>query len=138
MKYLALIPILLSGCASFDAAHIEGQKQDANKYAKYSDVELQKQVNAERCFERASTDIQVAFCSMLAQSVGITSTFAGRPTATSIAPTTLQSIGDTVKAVAPYAAASAIAKSVSDVQSKDPIVVQQPAPVIVRPEVVIP
>ena len=129
---------VLSGCAAMDAAHIEGQKQDASKYKVYSDVELQKQTNVETCFGRATSDVQIAMCSMLGMATGMASTFGGRPTATAIAPTTGEIIKDTAKAIAPYGAAASIANSVSNVQSKDPVVVDAPAPVIVRPEVVNP
>lgn len=129
---------LLSGCAAMDAAHIEGQKQDASKYTSYSDVELQKQFNVETCFGRASSDVQIAMCALMGTATGMASTFGGRPTATAIAPTTAEVIKDTAKAVAPYGAAASIANSVSNVQSKDPVVVDSPAPVIVRPEVVNP
>lgn len=137
MRLIALaLAAALPACASLDAAHIEGQKQDAKKYTDYSDVELQKQYNVETCFNNANTDHQVALCAMLGMGVGMASTFGGRPTTTTIAPTTGQVIKGTVQAVAPYGAAASIANSVSNVQAKDPI--KQPAPVIVRPEVVNP
>lgn len=138
MATLAVLSIAMSGCAYFDTAHIEGQKMDAAKYKQYSDVELQKQVAVEACFAKASTDNQINTCAMMGLATGMTSTFAGRPTATDIAPTTAQAIGATVEAVAPYGAAAAIAKSVAKVQAKDPVVVTQPEPLVVRPEVVHP
>ncbi|GLS13610.1 hypothetical protein [Hydrogenophaga electricum] len=127
----------LSGCAALDAAHIKGQEQDAAKYRAYSDVELQKQVNVQSCFDNARTDHQIAMCAMYGQGVGLASTFGGRPTATTIAPTTGQVIQGTATAVAPYAAGASIVKSATSVTSKDPVVVTQPEPTIVRPEVVI-
>lgn len=128
----------LTGCAMFDAAHIEGQKADASKYKQYSDVELAKQNAVAACFARANTDNQLAYCALFGQSVGMASTFGGRPTGTNIAPTSMQALGSALETVAPYAAAAAIAKSVSNVQSKDPVVVQQAEPVVVRPEIVQP
>lgn len=128
----------LAACAAMDAAHIEGQKKDAEKYRQYSDVELQKQVAVEACFKKAATDNQIAICALMGTATGMASTFGGRPTGTNIAPTTAQALGSTVEAVAPYGAAAAIANSVSKVQAKDPVVVTQPEPVIVRPEVVSP
>lgn len=137
MRLIALaLAAVLPACASLDAAHIEGQKQDAKKYTDYSDVELQKQYNVETCFTRATTDTQIAMCSMLGMATGMASTFGGRPTATAIAPTTGQVIQGTAQTLAPYGAAASIANSVSNVQSKDPIITEQPAPVIVRPEIV--
>ncbi|MCK9515651.1 MAG: hypothetical protein WCZ20_01335 [Hydrogenophaga sp.] len=136
--FLALAFLALSGCAALDAAHIEGQKQDAAKYSDYADVEYQKQVAVQECFKKAGSDTQIAFCAMFGQSTGMASTFGGRPTATAIAPTTGQMVKDTLTGVAPYAAAAAIVKSATSVQAKDPITVTQPEPVIVRPEVVHP
>ena len=135
---IAFALLALSGCSVFDTAHIEGQKVDAAKYKQYSDVELQKQVALEECFKKASTDARMAICALMGTATGMASTFAGRPTATDIAPTTAQAIGATVEAVAPYGAAAAIAKSVAKVQAKDPVVVNQPEPLVVRPEVVHP
>jgi len=133
---LAAAALALTACASLDAAHIKGQEQDAKKYQHYSDVELQKQANVQACFNRASTDNQVATCALMGVATGMASTFGGRPTATAIAPTTGQVIKDTATAVAPYAAGASIVKSATAVQAKDPLVVQQPAPVIVEPTVV--
>ena len=129
---------LLAGCSAFDAAHIKGQEQDAAKYRAYSDVELQKQVNVQSCFDKASTDNQLATCALMGVATGMAGTFGGRPTATAFAPTTGQVLKDTATAVAPYAAGAAIVKSATAVQAKDPVVVNQPEPVIVRPEVVHP
>lgn len=134
--------LALTACASFDAAHIAGQNADAQKYRDYSDVEMEKQRAVTACFTSAGTasatasDLRIAMCALYGQGVGMASTFGGRPTNTAIAPTTMQAVGGVVQAVAPYAAAAAIAKSVSQVQAKDPITVTQPEPVIVRPEVV--
>jgi hypothetical protein len=50
----------------------------------------------------------------------------------------MQAIGTTAEKLAPYGAAASIAKSVSNVQSKDPVIVQQADPVVVRPEIVQP
>lgn len=133
-----LAALALAGCASLDAAHIEGQKQDAAKHKSYSDVELQKQTNVETCFNRATTDNQMAICALMGTATGMASTFGGRPTPTAIAPTTGQVLQGTAQAVAPYGAAAAIANSVSKVQAKDPVVVNQPEPLVVRPEVVQP
>lgn len=128
----------LTACASFDAAHIEGQKADAAKYQAYSDVELAKQSSVSNCFARANTDNQLATCALMGVATGMASTFSGRPTSTNIAPTTMQAIGTTAEKLAPYGAAASIAKSVSNVQSKDPVIVQQADPVVVRPEIVQP
>jgi len=128
--------LALSACAAFDAAHIEGQKQDAAKYKQYSDVELAKQEAVSQCFARATTDNQLATCAMLGMATGMASTFGGRPTGTTLAPTTAQVIKDTAKAVAPVWGAVELGRSVSGVQAKDPIVVQQPAPVIVEPTII--
>jgi hypothetical protein len=49
----------------------------------------------------------------------------------------MQALGQTLETVAPYGAAAAIARSVASVQAKDPQVVTQPQPLVVRPEVVI-
>jgi hypothetical protein len=76
-------------------------------------------------------------CALFGQGVGMASTFGGRPTGTTIAPTTMQALGQTLETVAPYGAAAAIARSVASVQAKDPQVVTQPQPLVVRPEVVI-
>lgn len=135
---LSAVSLAMTGCAALDAAHIEGQKQDAGKYKQYSDVELQKQIAVEACFNKASTDNQIAICALMGTATGMASTFGGRPTGTNIAPTTMQAIGSTVEKVAPYGAAAAIAKSVANVQAKDPVVVNQPEPLVVRPEVVQP
>jgi hypothetical protein len=132
-----LCAFALTACASMDAAHIEGQKADATKYQHYSDVELAKQTAVAACFTRATTDNQIAMCALFGQGVGMASTFGGRPTGTTIAPTTMQALGQTLETVAPYGAAAAIARSVASVQAKDPQVVTQPQPLVVRPEVVI-
>ena len=136
--FLALAALALSGCAALDAAHIAGQAKDALKYQQYSDVELAKQEAVSECFRRASTDNQLSTCAMLGMATGMASTFAGRPTPTAVAPTTAQALGSSLEALAPYGAAAAIARSVSQVQAKDPVVVQQAPPVVVRPEVVRP
>lgn len=128
-----LCAFALTACASMDAAHIAGQNADATKYQHYSDVELAKQTAVASCFARAGTDNQIAMCALYGQGVGMASTFGGRPTGTTIAPTTMQAVGDTLKAVAPYGAAAAIASSVTSVQTKDPA-----PPLVVRPEVVNP
>jgi phage shock protein PspC (stress-responsive transcriptional regulator) len=139
MKALIIgLALLLTGCASMDAAHIEGVKQDAAKYQEYSRIELQKQAAVRACFNVAHTDNQVAMCAMMGVATGVASTFGGRPTPITIAPTSGQLIQGTVSAVAPYAAAAAIAKSVAEVQAKDPIVTptQVVRPEIVRPEII--
>jgi outer membrane lipoprotein SlyB len=133
-----LLATLLTGCASMDAAHIKGQEMDAQKYQQYTDVELQKQTNVQSCFNRATTDNQIATCALMGVATGMASTFGGRPTNTKIAPTTAQAVGHTAEKLAPYGAAAKIADSVADVQAKDPIVVQQPAPVIVEVPVLAP
>jgi hypothetical protein len=133
---LAAAALALSACAPLDAAHIEGQKQDAAKYKQYSDVELAKQEAVSQCFARATTDNQIAMCALYGQGIGMASTFGGRPTGTTIAPTTAQAVGRTLEKVAPLAAAAAVARSVADVQAKDPQIIEQPAPLIVRPEIV--
>lgn len=135
---LVCAALALTACAALDAAHIEGQKRDADKYRNYSDVELQKQIAVGECFKKATTDTNLAICALMGTATGMASTFGGRPTSTAIAPTTAQALGSTVEAVAPYGAAAAIAKSVSKVQAKDPVVVNQPEPLVVRPEVVQP
>ena len=134
---LAAVAAAVSGCANLDAAHIAGQEKDRAKYGDYSDVELQKQVNVGACFEKATTDNQIAYCALMGTATGMASTFGGRPTATAIAPTTGQVIKGTAEAIAPYAAAVGVARSVAGVQSKDPIIAN-PTPTIVRPEVVNP
>ena len=128
--------LALSACAGLDAAHMKGQEMDAQKYQHYSDVELAKQQAVSECFTKASTDNQIAMCALYGQGIGMASTFGGRPTGTTIAPTTAQAVGRTLEKVAPLAAAAAVARSVADVQAKDPIVVNQPAPVMVEPTIV--
>lgn len=138
MALIALVLLALTGCASMDAAHMEGVKQDAAKYQAYSEVETQKQVAVQECFKRAATDSQFGSCALMGVASGMAGTFGGRPTATTIAPTSGQLVQGTVSAIAPYAAAASIARSVADVQAKDPVVVEPQAPVIVRPEIVNP
>jgi hypothetical protein len=128
--------LALSACAGLDAAHMKGQEMDAQKYQQYTDVELAKQQAVSECFTKASTDNQIAMCALYGQGIGMASTFGGRPTGTTIAPTTGQVIKDTAKVVAPVWGAVEIGRSVSGVQAKDPIVVQQPAPVIVEPTII--
>jgi outer membrane lipoprotein SlyB len=135
---VALVAVGLTGCASLDAAHIEGVKHDAEKYRAYSEVETQKQVAVQECFRKASTDSQFGSCALMGVASGMAGTFGGRPTAATIAPTTGQLVQGTVNAIAPYAAAASIARSVADVQAKDPVVVEQQPPLVVRPEVVNP
>jgi hypothetical protein len=131
-----LLATLLTGCASMDAAHIEGQRADAAKFKDYTDIQYQQAVAVQECFKKAATDVQIAMCAMLGQSTGLASTFGGRPTNTPIAPTTAQAVGRTIEKAVPLAAAAAVARSVADVQAKDPIVVNQPAPLIVEPTIV--
>jgi hypothetical protein len=133
-----LAAVLLPACASLDAAHIKGQEQDAAKYSTYSDVELQKQVNVETCFNQAKSDAQMAMCALMGTATGMASTFGGRPTPTAIAPTTGENIRGAIKDVAPYAAGAIIGRGLTRVQAKDPVIVEQPAPLVVRPEVVNP
>lgn len=135
---ICLAALALTACAAMDAAHIEGQKQDSAKFKEYTDVEYQKQVAVQECFKKASTDNQLSTCALMGVATGMASTFGGRPTATAIAPTTGQVIQGTVSAVAPYAAGASIVKSATAVQAKDPVVVTQPQPLVVRPEVVHP
>lgn len=132
---LTIFAAALTGCAAMDAAHIAGQLHDATKYTNYSDVELQKQINVSSCFAHARTDNQTNTCAMMGVATGMASTFGGRPTQTAIAPTTGQVIKDTAIGVAPYGAAAAIARSVGNVQAKDPIVTPTQ---VVRPEIVNP
>jgi hypothetical protein len=135
-----LAAVLLPACASLDAAHIKGQEQDAAKYSTYSDVELQKQVNVETCFNQAKSDAQMAICALMGTATGMASTFGGRPTPTAIAPTTGENIRGTAQAIAPYAAGASVIRSATGVQAKDPIITptQVVRPEIVRPEVIIP
>lgn len=128
--------LALTACAGMDAAHMKGQEMDAQKYQHYSDVELEKQKAVSSCFEKASTDNQIAMCALYGQGIGMASTFGGRPTSTSIAPTTAQAVGRTLEKVAPVWGAVELGRSVSGVQAKDPLVVTQPAPVIVQPTIV--
>lgn len=135
---IALAALVLTGCASLDAAHIEGVKQDAEKYRAYSEVETQKQVAVQECFKKATTDSQFGSCALMGVASGMAGTFGGRPTATAIAPTAGQLVQGTVNAIAPYAAAASIARSVTNVQAKDPVTVPTEVvrPEIVRPEVI--
>jgi hypothetical protein len=141
MKKLILIaPIFAVGCA-FDAAHMKGQEESRIQYHLYSDVEMQKQINVQSCFNTATTEMQTAICAMLAQSTGITSTFAGRPNQTVLAPTTGQIIGQTVQTVAPlalgtYGAVKAVEALAAHPKTVNPVIVEQPAPIIVEPFVV--
>lgn len=137
LAVITLLALIASGCAGLDAAHIKGQEQDAAKYRAYSDVELQKQVNVQSCFDKANTDNQLATCALMGVATGMAGTFGGRPTTTAIAPTTGQVIKDTATAVAPYAAGASVVKSATGVSAKDPVVVTQPEPTIVRPEVIV-
>lgn len=134
----AAAAMLAAGCAGLDAAHIKGQEIDRSKYTDYTDVEVEKQIGVQKCFERATDAASTAVCAMYGTATGVASTFGGRPTGTAIAPTSGQVFRDTITGVAPYAAAAAVVKSATGVQAKDPVVVQQPEPVIVRPEIVHP
>lgn len=134
------IAAALTGCASMDAAHLAGQQADGKKFADYTDVQMQQQAAVAACFGKASTDAQMAMCALMGQGLGMASTFGGRPTATTVAPTTMQAIGQTLEKVVPIGAAawaaSKISGNVSAVQAKDPVVVQQPAPLVVEPTIV--
>lgn len=132
----ALIAIALTGCASMDAAHIAGQKAESDKFHDYTDVQVQQQANVGECFKKASTDVQIGFCALLAQGTGMASTFGGRPNATAIAPTTAQTVMGGLEKIVPYAAAASIVRSATSVQAKDPVIVTQPAPLVVQPEVI--
>ena len=140
MKRLAifLTTLFLTACASMDAAHIEGQKQDAAKFREYTDVQYQQAVAVQQCFQKATTDNQIAYCALLGTSTGMASTFGGRPTTTTIAPTLAQTIQGTAQAIAPYAAGASIIRSATSVQAKDPIITptQVVRPEIVRPEII--
>jgi hypothetical protein len=133
---MTLCALALTGCASLDAAHIAGQRADQAKYEAFTDVQLEAQRGVTECFKRAATDVRLMACGMVAQAIGMANTFGGRPGATAIAPTTGQSLAGVARVVAPAWAAVEIARGVAAVQSKDPIVVEQPAPIIVRPDVV--
>ena len=135
--FLILAAGVLSGCASLDASHIAGQRADADKYTAYTDIELEKQKVARECFAQAGgSDVRFVACAMMGQSTGIVSTFAGRPTETRVAPTFGQTVVEGVKSVAPYAAAAVVANSVAGKLGRDPVVVNAPEPIIVRPEVI--
>lgn len=142
-KFLIVVAInavmALTGCASLDAAHIEGQKRDAEKYRDYTDVEIEKQVGVQKCFDKATDASSAALCAMYGMATGMASTFGGRPTATTIAPTTGENIRGTARDVAPYAAGASAVRSVTNVQAKDPIVTptQVVRPEVVRPEVIL-
>jgi hypothetical protein len=131
-----LTALFLAACSSLDAAHIEGQKQDAKKFADYTDVQYQQAVAVQECFKKATTDNQIAFCALLGTSTGMASTFGGRPTTTTIAPTTLQTIGRTVEKIAPVAGIASVVRNATAVSAQQPLIVEQPAPLIVRPEVI--
>jgi hypothetical protein len=141
MKKLILIaPIFAVGCASFDAAHIEGQRQAAAQYKHYSDVAMQTQVSVQSCFKTATTEMQTAICAMLAQSSSANA-LAGRPDQKVLAPTTGQIIGQTVQTVAPlalgaYGAVKAVEALAAHPKTVNPVIVEQPAPIIVDPFVV--
>jgi hypothetical protein len=136
----AVVALTLGGCAAMDAAHIAGQTNDTKKFTDYTDVQYQQQLAVQACFTKASTDNQIAMCALMGQGLGMASTFGGRPTTTTVAPTTMQALGDTIKGVAPAGfgawAAARIAGSVARVQAKDPVVVTQPAPLVVEPTIV--
>jgi hypothetical protein len=138
MKRIAifLTALFLTACASMDAAHIEGQKQDAAKFREYTDVQYQQAVAVQQCFQKATTDNQMAYCALLGTSTGMASTFGGRPTTTTIAPTTLQTIGRTVEKIAPVAGIASVVRNATAVSAQQPLIVEQPAPLIVRPEII--
>jgi hypothetical protein len=131
-----LTALFLAACSSLDAAHIEGQKQDAKKFTDYTDVQYQQAVAVQECFKKATTDNQIAFCALLGTSTGMASTFGGRPTTTTIAPTTLQTIGRTVEKIAPVAGIASVVRNATAVSAQQPLIVEQPAPLIVRPEII--
>jgi hypothetical protein len=133
-----LTALFLTACASMDAAHIEGQKQDAAKFKDYTDVQYEQAVAVQECFKKANTDNQMAFCALMGTSTGMASTFGGRPTTTTIAPTTLQTIGGTVEKIAPVAGVASVVRNATGVSAQPPLIVEQPAPLIVRPEIIIP
>jgi hypothetical protein len=93
------------------------------------------------CFTKASTDIQIAFCTVKAQSTDFAQALAGRPAPNRNPSTAPEVAGDVGKKAVDGLTAVGVAKAVAsgvesatDVQAQAPVVVR---PEVVRPEVVL-
>lgn len=143
------VALLLAACTSINP---DGSKTtdfkasvDANAkmYEAQADVQFEAQKNVTACFNKASTDVQIMACSMMGQTTNFSQAMGGQPTPNRNPTTGVEgatAVGTTaVKVTGAGVVAHAVAKGVksaTDVQAKDPIVVNQPEPVIVRPEIV--
>jgi hypothetical protein len=124
---------------------------NAQMYDSQADVMWNAQEAVKACYKKATTDVQIMACAMHGQSANYSQAMAGRPAPNRNPQTAPEVAGDTgkaaVKAVANTAGVVGVANAVADglsntvaanasVQAKDPVVVTQPQPLVVRPEVV--
>jgi hypothetical protein len=117
---------------------------NAKMYDSQADVMWNAQEAVKKCYDKATTDVQIMACSMQAQSANYTQAMAGRPAPNRNPSTAPEVAGDAAKAVAKAATMVGVAQAVADglkgtvdanaaVQAKDPLVVR---PEVVRPEVI--
>lgn len=157
-----LASALLSACsAPSTVVRKDGTKEEisdfkassdanAKMYSDQADVMYNAHEADKKCFEKATTDTMIAFCTLGAQTTKFTQAMSGQPTpnrnpSTGVEETgaTVRSVGGNVagaaKAVGVASAAASAVKSTVDAQSAvQTTVVTQPAPLVVRPEVVHP
>lgn len=151
---IALLGLALAACGSTlkNGDQITDFKASADANAKMYDSQADVMWNAQeavkKCYDKATTDVQIMACSMQGQSANFTQAMAGRPTPNRNPSTAPEVAGDTAKAVGKAAATTAgvvgVANAVSEglsntvaanasVQAKDPVVVR---PEVVHPAVV--
>jgi len=152
---VALLGLALTACGSTlqDGSKITDFKASVDANAKMYDSQADVMWNAQeavkKCYDKATTDVQIMACSMQAQSANYTQAMAGRPAPNRNPSTAPEVAGDTAKAVGKAAANTAgvvgVANAVSEglsntvnanasVQAKDPLVVR---PEVVHPEVIL-
>lgn len=123
---------------------------NAKMYSDQADVMWNAHEADKKCFEKATTDNQIAFCTLGAQTTKFTQAMSGRPTPNRNPSTGVEETGATVRSVGgdvagaaktvgvAKAAASAVKSTVDAQSAVQTTVVTQPAPLVVRPEVVQP
>lgn len=147
----ALLGLALAACGSTlkDGSKITDFKASVDANAKMYDSQADVMWNAQEaskaCFTKASTDIQIAFCTVKAQSTDFAQALAGRPAPNRNPSTAPEVAGDVGKAAVKGGTTVGVANAVADavkgtvdanaaVQAKDPLVVR---PEVVHPEVIL-
>lgn len=116
---------------------------NAEMYKAQADVMWKAQQVSKACFDKATTDVHIMACGMIAQSTNFAQALSGRPTPNrnpqsgteanaEVGKAAIGGLTDVGQVTAVAKAAAKISENVAAVQAKDPIEVQ-PEVVIVQP-----